>query len=59
MQVMPATAELTARKAGIPYRGSTDLLDPATNVVIGSRYPPSRKHNYSNRQAYLIRISNQ
>lgn len=38
MQVMPATAELTARKAGIPYRGSTDLLDPATNVVIGSRY---------------------
>ncbi len=38
MQVMPATAELTARKAGIPYRGSADLLDPATNVVIGSRY---------------------
>lgn len=38
MQVMPATAELTARKAGIPYRGSADLLDPSTNVVIGSRY---------------------
>ena len=38
MQVMPATAELTARKAGIPYRGSADLLDPSTNVVIGSHY---------------------
>ncbi|MBP6382537.1 MAG: transglycosylase SLT domain-containing protein [Pseudomonadales bacterium] len=38
MQVMPTTAELTARKAGIRYRGSTDLLDPATNVVIGSHY---------------------
>ena len=38
MQVMPATAALTARKAGIPYRGSADLLDPSTNVVIGSRY---------------------
>ncbi len=38
MQVMPATAQLTARKAGIPYRGSNDLLDPARNVRIGSSY---------------------
>jgi soluble lytic murein transglycosylase len=38
MQVMPATAELTARKSGIRYRGSADLLNPATNVSIGSRY---------------------
>ncbi|MBK6286803.1 MAG: transglycosylase SLT domain-containing protein [Gammaproteobacteria bacterium] len=38
MQVMPATAQLTARRAGIRYRGSSDLLDPSTNVTIGSRY---------------------
>ncbi|HND15190.1 MAG TPA: transglycosylase SLT domain-containing protein, partial [Pseudomonadales bacterium] len=38
MQVMPATAQLTARQAGIPYRGSSDLLDPARNVLIGSSY---------------------
>ena len=38
MQLMPATAELTARKTGIAYRGSRDLLDPATNVALGSRY---------------------
>jgi soluble lytic murein transglycosylase len=38
MQVMPATAQLTARRAGIRYRGSAELLDPSMNVVIGSRY---------------------
>lgn len=38
MQVMPATAEHTARKAGLAYRGSSDLLRPATNVAIGSTY---------------------
>jgi soluble lytic murein transglycosylase len=38
MQVMPATAEHTARKKGLSYRGSSDLLQPATNVEIGSTY---------------------
>ena len=38
MQVMPATAQLTARRAGIRYQGSSDLLNPSTNVTIGSRY---------------------
>jgi soluble lytic murein transglycosylase len=38
MQVMPATAEHTARKSGLRYRGSAALLNPATNVDIGSRY---------------------
>jgi len=38
MQVMPATAEHTARKAGLRYRDSSELLQPATNVQIGSTY---------------------
>lgn len=38
MQVMPATARLTARQGGIPYQGSNDLLDPTRNIRIGSRY---------------------
>lgn len=38
MQVMPATAQLTARRAGIRYQDSSDLLNPSTNVTIGSRY---------------------
>lgn len=38
MQVMPATARLTARQARIPYRDSSELLDPTRNVRIGSSY---------------------
>jgi len=38
MQLMPATARETARRAGIPYQGTQDLLNPSTNVTLGSRY---------------------
>ena len=38
LQVMPRTARITARKYGIPYKRSRELLDPATNVRIGSFY---------------------
>lgn len=37
MQLMPATAKQTARKAGIPYE-QKDLTQPATNILLGSAY---------------------
>lgn len=37
MQLMPTTAQYTARRAGIPYR-KHDLLSPDTNIALGSRY---------------------
>ncbi|WP_347329592.1 transglycosylase SLT domain-containing protein [Marinimicrobium locisalis] len=37
MQLMPATAQQTARRAGVPYRRA-DLLSPDTNITLGSRY---------------------
>ncbi|MDQ2075572.1 transglycosylase SLT domain-containing protein [Marinimicrobium sp. ABcell2] len=37
MQLMPTTAQYTARRAGIPYR-KHDLLSPETNIDLGSRY---------------------
>ncbi len=37
MQLMPATAKQTARRAGVPYR-SADLLSPEKNIALGSRY---------------------
>lgn len=37
MQLMPATARETARKAGIYYR-KQDLLSPETNIALGSHY---------------------
>jgi soluble lytic murein transglycosylase len=38
LQVMPRTARITARKYGIPYKQSRELLDPAKNVRIGGTY---------------------
>lgn len=38
MQVMPNTARAFARKFQIPYSHSSDLLDPAINIQMGSRY---------------------
>jgi soluble lytic murein transglycosylase len=38
MQVMPATGEIVARDLGIAWRGPRTLLDPVTNVRIGTAY---------------------
>ncbi len=37
MQLMPATAQQTAQRAGVPYRRA-DLLSPERNIALGSRY---------------------
>jgi len=38
MQLMPATATEVAQRHGIPYRGPQQLLDPAVNIQLGTRY---------------------
>ena len=38
MQLMPGTAELTARSAGIPLAGAQQVLRPELNVKLGARY---------------------
>lgn len=38
MQVLPATGQATAQKAGIPWNGADSLYDPDTNIAIGSAY---------------------
>jgi soluble lytic murein transglycosylase len=38
MQLLPATGQETARRAGVPYRGRQTLLDPTSNVTLGTRY---------------------
>lgn len=37
MQLLPSTAQYTARRAGIPYKRH-ELLSPETNIDLGSRY---------------------
>ncbi len=38
MQVMPATGEVVARELGLAWRGPRTLLDPESNVRIGTAY---------------------
>jgi len=38
MQLMPATALHTAKRAGIRYNSTSDLLLPEKNIALGSRY---------------------
>lgn len=38
MQLIPSTAQLTARKEGLPYRRSALLDDPTYNMTIGSAH---------------------
>jgi soluble lytic murein transglycosylase len=38
MQILPATAEMTARRAGVPYDFSRLISDPAFNLQLGAAY---------------------
>ncbi len=38
MQLMPATGKQTARVAGISYRGNSTLMDPESNITLGTTY---------------------
>jgi soluble lytic murein transglycosylase-like protein len=38
MQIMPATGEMLAREAGIPWRGPDMLFEPTLNLQLGTRY---------------------
>jgi soluble lytic murein transglycosylase-like protein len=46
MQILPSTGEEVARREGIPWRGSQTLLDPATNVRLGTAYLRELSNRY-------------
>ena len=38
MQLLPATGQQMARQLGVDWQGTSTLLDPQTNIRLGSRY---------------------
>ncbi|MGH8116659.1 MAG: transglycosylase SLT domain-containing protein [Rhodanobacteraceae bacterium] len=38
MQLLPGTAQLIARRSGLPYDGSASLYDPDINIPLGTQY---------------------
>jgi soluble lytic murein transglycosylase len=51
MQLMPATAELTARKFGLPPPSGNDVFDPARNIALGSAYLSEMLKRFQGNQA--------
>lgn len=49
MQLMPATAKETAKKAGLnAYKNSSQLFDPLTNIQLGSSYLDMMYNRFEN-----------
>ncbi len=48
MQIMPATGEMLAREAGIPWSGPDMLFEPALNLRLGTRYLALLHARYGN-----------
>jgi peptidoglycan lytic transglycosylase len=54
MQVMPATANNVAQRAGLPAVGREDLFDQETNIRIGVRYVEQLLEQFSGNLVYTI-----
>jgi soluble lytic murein transglycosylase len=50
MQLMPGTAGDMARDAGLPAPGRLDLIDPALNIALGTRYLAAMRERFGGNQ---------
>ena len=48
MQLMPATAKLTAEWTGMKYKSSSELTNPAVNIRLGSQYLGQMLRRFNN-----------
>jgi soluble lytic murein transglycosylase len=49
MQLMPATAKLTAKKYNVAYKNKSDLFIPQTNIALGTAYLSQMMDKFNNR----------
>ncbi|PJE79429.1 Soluble lytic murein transglycosylase [invertebrate metagenome] len=58
MQLMPATARMTARLNHIKYNSSRDLYNPAINIVLGTAHLADLKERFDNNRIYATAAYN-
>ena len=58
MQLMPATAKLTAKKHGIPYRKLYQLNQPKLNIALGTAYLGEMYNRFGNNRAFATAAYN-
>ncbi|WP_286237726.1 transglycosylase SLT domain-containing protein [Neptuniibacter halophilus] len=52
MQLMPKTAQQTARKHKVPYKSTSQLYNPKTNITLGSAYLGDMLKRFNNNPAF-------
>ena len=58
MQLMPKTASSTAKKNKVPYRHTSDLYKPETNISLGVAYLAEMQKRFDNNQVYATAAYN-
>lgn len=58
MQLMPRTAKAVARKVGIKYKRSHAILNPSTNITLGSAYLKQMLERYTGQHAFATAAYN-
>lgn len=58
MQLMPKTAQDTARKNNIVYRRTSELYSPAINIALGAAYLAEMKAKFQGNQVYATAAYN-
>lgn len=58
LQLMPGTAKQTARKSGISYKNQSELVNPKTNIVIGTAYLREMLQKFNGNKAYATAAYN-
>ena len=58
MQLMPATAKRTAKRARVPYRGPHELYEPHINVRLGTAYLAQMAEQFDGNRAYATAAYN-
>jgi soluble lytic murein transglycosylase len=58
MQILPATGEWMAKRAGISWKGSKTLLDPIKNIKIGTTYLSYLREKFDNHSRLYLAAYN-
>lgn len=58
MQLLPSTAEKTAKDNGLPYAGEADLFQPFNNIMLGTTHLAELNQQYPNNRALIAAAYN-
>lgn len=58
MQLLPSTAKQTAEQVGLPYQGEADLLQPFSNIMLGTAHLAQLHARYPNNRILIAAAYN-